>query len=204
MLELGPLVENLTVTAAVALGMLLATWVVSARRNLYRLVDVAWGVGFAAVAATIYLLSVGHGDPVRRALLGGLTIVWGLRLAGHIAWRARGHGEDRRYVTLLWRARGSRAGYALRMVFLLQAAILWFVSLPLQVGSYATNPANAWPIPGAALWVIGSCSRPSVTTSSCDSAPTRTTQAAYSTAACGATPATPTISATPASGGGCG
>lgn len=73
------------------------TFAVALRTGLHRIVDVAWGIGFTAVALVSYVMSAGDGDPGRRLLVTVLTAVWGLRLALHIARRGRGHGEDPRY-----------------------------------------------------------------------------------------------------------
>ena len=45
------------------------------RIGRYNVVDVAWGVGFVAVAAVAATL--GHGDPTRRWLLLALVAIWG-------------------------------------------------------------------------------------------------------------------------------
>lgn len=79
----------------------------------------------------------------------------GLRLALHIARRGRGHGEDPRYEALLARARGNRDLYALRIVYLLQGALVWLVSLPVQAAQYGTRPMSAFAVAGAALWAVG-------------------------------------------------
>jgi steroid 5-alpha reductase family enzyme len=61
----------------------------------HNVVDVAWGLGFAVVA--LVGAPAGTGDPGRRLLAAALTVIWGVRLAAHIAWRSRGRGEDPRY-----------------------------------------------------------------------------------------------------------
>lgn len=122
---------------------MLLTFAVAVRRGLHRIVDIAWGVGFTAVAAVTLGASAGEGDVVRRLLVTSLTAVWGLRLAVHIARRGRGHGEDPRYEAMLAKAPGSRNLYALRMVYLLQGALVWLVSLPVQAAAYVPGPALA-------------------------------------------------------------
>ncbi|MFG2754436.1 DUF1295 domain-containing protein [Streptomyces xanthophaeus] len=146
---------NLAASAGAALAVMLLTFAVARARGLHRLVDVAWGVAFTAVAVVTYVLSAGHGDDTRRLLLTLATSVWGLRLAAHIAWRGRGHGEDPRYEKLLAGARGSRTAHALRSVYLLQAALVWLVSLPVQAGAYAATAAGAAAWAGAAVWATG-------------------------------------------------
>ena len=83
------------------------TFAVALRVGRHAVVDVAWGLGFVAVAATSYLLSAGEGDDTRRLLVLVLTAVWGCRLAWHIWRRSRGHGEDPRYEALLAKAPGN-------------------------------------------------------------------------------------------------
>ncbi|MFI6344775.1 DUF1295 domain-containing protein [Streptomyces sp. NPDC050560] len=151
----GPFAVNLGWAAAGALAVLLATFALALRKGVHRIVDVAWGAAFAVVAAVSWAASTGEGDTGRRALAAVLTAVWGLRLAVHIARRGRGHGEDPRYGELLSRAPGSRAWYALRMVYALQAALVWLVSLPVQAASYAPGPLSAAAWAGAAVWAVG-------------------------------------------------
>ncbi|GAA0290938.1 DUF1295 domain-containing protein [Streptomyces polychromogenes] len=153
----GALGLNLAVTAAVAGAVLLATFAVAVRRRLHRIVDIAWGLAFTAVALATWLLSAGHGDDWRRLLVCAATAVWGLRLAAHIARRSRGHGEDPRYTALLDKARGNRTRYALRTVYLAQAALVWLISLPVQAASYSSVPLNALTFCGIAVWALGLC-----------------------------------------------
>ncbi|WP_190014289.1 DUF1295 domain-containing protein [Streptomyces lucensis] len=147
--------RNLALAAAAALAVMLVTFAVAVRRGVHRVVDVAWGLAFTAVALVTWTASAGEGDPGRRALVTVLTSVWGLRLSWHIARRGRGHGEDPRYDALLAKAPGDRNRYALRMVYLLQGALVWLVSLPVQAAQYVRGgpAAPAWA--GASLWAAG-------------------------------------------------
>ncbi|MGY0021718.1 DUF1295 domain-containing protein [Streptomyces sp. cg35] len=146
---------NVGGSAAAALVVVLAAFAVGLRTGRHRGVDVAWGIGFAAVAATTFGLSAGHGDLVRRILVLLLTAVWGLRLALHIARRSRGHGEDPRYEQMLAKAPGRRDLYALRMVYLLQGALILLVSLPVQIASYARSDLSPLTVVGAVVWAVG-------------------------------------------------
>ncbi|WP_410809710.1 DUF1295 domain-containing protein [Micromonospora sp. 067-2] len=150
-----PLLVNLLGTAGAALAVVLVAFVVGVVTGQHKVVDVAWGAGFAAVAITGLWLSAGHGDPANRWLVTALTVVWGLRLSVHIGLRARGTGEDPRYEEMLARAKGSRNAYAFRMIYLLQGVTLWFVSLPVQVAQYHDGPLTGWAAIGIALWLVG-------------------------------------------------
>ncbi len=142
-------------TAAAVVVVLGATFLVALRLGRHAVVDVAWGLGFVAVAATSYLISTGEGDAARRNLVLALTAVWGVRLAVHIGRRSRGHGEDPRYDALLSRAPGSRTTYALRQIYLTQGVVMWFVSLPLQVAMFQPDGLGVVVWAGVAVWAVG-------------------------------------------------
>ncbi|MCZ4099202.1 DUF1295 domain-containing protein [Streptomyces sp. SID13666] len=151
----GDFATCLAASAGAALAVLLAAFAAGAAKGLHRVVDVAWGTAFAGVAAVSYALSAGHGDEGRRLLVLIATAAWGLRLSVHIGLRGWGHGEDPRYDRLLSRAPGSRNLYALRMVYLLQAVLVWVVSLPVQFAMYVPGALNGFASAGVALWLVG-------------------------------------------------
>jgi steroid 5-alpha reductase family enzyme len=127
--------------------------VAALRQGKHAVVDVAWGLGFVAVALAAFV--VGDGDPARSWLTLGLTAVWGLRLAGHIHRRSRGKGEDPRYDALLARAPGSRTAFAVRRIYLTQGAVMWFVSLPVQVAMVQPEALGVVAWLGVVVWAVG-------------------------------------------------
>ncbi|MGW8728765.1 DUF1295 domain-containing protein [Streptomyces sp. NPDC055808] len=147
--------NNLALTAVTALAVVLVTFAVAVVKGRHRIVDIAWGLGFGAVAVVTYAASAGHGDEARRLLVTSATVIWGVRLAAHIAWRGRGHGEDPRYDRMLSKAPGSRSAYALRMVYLLQGGLIWLVSLPVQAAQYTHGPLVPTAVVGGLLWAAG-------------------------------------------------
>ena len=94
---------NLVVVSVASLAILVVvhgiTFAIGRRIGRYNVVDVAWGLGFVAVAAVAAAL--GTGDLFRRILLLALVSVWGLRLAWHMYVKSAGKGEDPRYRDLL-------------------------------------------------------------------------------------------------------
>lgn len=144
---------SLPVTALVVLALMAITLAVALGLGRHAVVDVSWGLGFVAIAATSFLL--GGGDAGRRLLVLAMTAIWGLRLAAHIARRSRGKGEDPRYDEMLGRAPANRTAYAIRNVYLTQGAVMWFVSLPVQVATFEPAAPGwiAWA--GVALWAVG-------------------------------------------------
>ena len=153
--DLGALVVNLGATLVTALATVLVAFVVGVAGGKHRIIDVFWGLGFAAVGLTGLVLSSGHGGLTRRYLMAVLVMVWGLRLATYIAWRGRGEPEDPRYERMLARATGSRSGYAFRMVYLLQGLSLWFISWPVQVAQFDPDPLSAVSYLGVAVFAVG-------------------------------------------------
>jgi steroid 5-alpha reductase family enzyme len=151
----GPLALSLATSAAVVAVVVLVTFGIGCAAGRHSVLDVAWGLAFGLVALTALTVTAGHGDPVRRGLLTGCTLLWGLRLAGYIAWRNHGRGEDPRYAGLLARARGNRNAYALRRVYLPQAVLIWLISVPVQAGMTARGPAGPVTYLGGAVWLTG-------------------------------------------------
>ncbi len=142
-------------TAAVAIIVLmLGTWLVSLAVRNASIVDVVWGLGFVLVAWVVRWRV--EGNSARQWLLVAMTSIWGLRLAGYLFWRNHGKGEDFRYRAMR-KHYGDRFGLiSLATVFGLQGALMWVVSLPVQLGQVRSSPSVgviAWV--GAALWLVG-------------------------------------------------
>jgi steroid 5-alpha reductase family enzyme len=151
-----PFLTGLALTFGVSLAMFVACWVVSLVVGRYNVVDTLWGLSFAATGVTSYIWSSGHGVPQwRRILVVTLVVVWALRLATYIGVRSRGKGEDPRYDALIGTGGGNRALRALGIVFVLQAAIAWFVSLPVQAAMYIRTGPVALAVVGGIVWAIG-------------------------------------------------
>jgi steroid 5-alpha reductase family enzyme len=151
----GPFLGSLPFTVLAVVVVLGVTFLVALAQHKHAVVDVAWGVGFAAIALASFLTSATDGQGLRRMLLLVLTAAWGLRLAGHIGLRSRGHGEDPRYVELLARAPGNPQLFALQRIYLTQAAAMWFVSLPVQVAAFEPSAPGLLAWVGVAVWVLG-------------------------------------------------
>jgi steroid 5-alpha reductase family enzyme len=86
-----------------------------------------------------------------------MTTIWGLRLAGYLAWRNLGHGEDYRYRAMRKRWGSRFTLISLVTVFAFQGLMMWIVSLPVQLGQADATPEQigvlAWI--GVAVWVVG-------------------------------------------------
>ena len=142
--------------SALAIAVLMiGTWVVSVRLKNASIVDIVWGAGFVLVAWVSYAL--GEGVASRKMLLAWMVTLWGGRLAVYLFIRNHGKGEDPRYVAMRKRRGDKFARQSLWLVFGLQGVLLWIVSLPVQVGSVADQPASLGPVEivGVILYTVG-------------------------------------------------
>ena len=144
------------VTAAIAIVVLmLTTWGISIAISNASIVDIVWGLGFVLVAWVVRL-ATDQGDDARQWLLVAMTTVWGLRLAIHLFIRNHGNGEDFRYRAMR-KHYGTRFGIiSLVTVFALQGALMFIVSLPVQLGQADPTPGvGIIGILGVVVWGIG-------------------------------------------------
>ena len=160
-LALAPFLLNLPLTVLAVLVTMAVTMAVAFRRNDHSIVDIVWGLGFVVIAATSWVASAGHGDPMRRGVVLGLVAAWGLRLGWHIARRNAGH-VDPRYVAIMKRQDGPVVLFVIRRIYGLQGVLMWVVSLPTQLAMYEQAPMGivAWigvavVLAGLAFEIIG-------------------------------------------------
>jgi steroid 5-alpha reductase family enzyme len=136
----------------VALAVVTALFAYADKRKRYDLIDSLWGPGFAIIAVVTVLLA--DGNPARQWLVTLLTAIWGLRLGIHIHSRNMRKDEDPRYVEMYKRAKGNPR---LRMyrVYVIQAVIMWIVSLPVQVALHLDAPLSWIDWLGVVVWLVG-------------------------------------------------
>lgn len=147
---------DVLLTNAGVIGVLMAAlWGLSLVLRDASIVDPFWGLGFTIVAwASAF---VAGGSVADSAPLVALTSVWGLRLAVHLARRNLGKGEDFRYRAMRKRWGDRFPLVSLGTVFMLQGALLWVVSLPVQLGQDpGPSESLSW-LGGAgiAVWAVG-------------------------------------------------
>ncbi len=142
-------------TLATTAGLFSLLWLASLALRDASIVDIFWGVGFVVITGVAAWVS--DGAVARRLLVFVLVALWGLRLARHLFRRNWGHGEDFRYQRM--RAlHGSRFSFvSLYTVFGLQAALMWVVSLPVQLAVIAREPAGLtiFDLFGTLLFAVG-------------------------------------------------
>ena len=144
----------LSTAAMTVAALMVATWLLSLALKNASIVDIAWGLGFVAVAWSVRFAV--DGVTARQNLLVALTSVWGLRLGGYLFIRNHGKGEDFRYRAMRKHWGPKFPIISLLTVFTLQGVLMYVVSLGVQLGQAATSPSLgvlAWV--GVAVWVVG-------------------------------------------------
>lgn len=148
-----PYLLGLNLLAAVVF--MAGVWLLSLPTKNASLADIFWGLGFVLIAWLSFALAGGY--PGRKILLTLLTSLWGLRLFLHIGWRNRGKGEDRRYQA--WREKRGPSFWWVSFftVFLVQAALLWLISLSVQLGQISPAPPRLTYLDflGIMVWLVG-------------------------------------------------
>ncbi|MGA1648784.1 MAG: DUF1295 domain-containing protein [Ilumatobacteraceae bacterium] len=141
--------------SAVAIAVLMvSTWLLSVIVKNASIVDIVWGLGFVVVAWVSRL--VGDGDDARQWLLTVMTSGWGLRLGAYLFWRNTGHGEDYRYRAMRKHWGPRFPVISLVTVFGLQGALMWIVSLGVQLGQDDASPSvGAIAYIGIAVYLVG-------------------------------------------------
>lgn len=146
--------HHLLLTNFVAVAIIVAgLWLLSLALRNASIVDIFWGCGFVLVAWTS--LACSGRVEVRPLVMTLLVTVWGLRLAGYLAWRNVGKPEDYRYVAMREKHRNRFAIVSLFTVFGLQGLLMWIISLPIQVGISQADSWQLWRYLGVLLWLTG-------------------------------------------------
>ena len=143
--------------AALGLGagalLALVVWVASVRKRDVSIVDSAWA--FLVLLPALVVAGVLPQTGPRAAVVVGLAAAWALRLSGYIAWRHRGHPEDRRYQAIRRRNEPHFEWKSLYLVFGLQALLGSIVAAPLMAAIASRAQWNVLDALGLALAVFG-------------------------------------------------
>ena len=136
------------------LALMSALWAVSVVRRDVSIVDIWWSLAILT-AVCVYAAEADRLTPHRIVVLAAVGL-WAIRLAAYLAWRGWGAAEDKRYRAM--RVRRPRFRWtSLFVVFWLQAALAWVVSLPVLAAMQIENPAGAGLLDavGAVLFAAG-------------------------------------------------
>lgn len=134
---------------------MLIFWLVYLVRGNVSIVDIAWGIGFVAVALVDFML--GEGYIWRKVLVVTVVSIWALRLVDHLATRFLPEKDDPRYQLLLrnWPYPNYPAFQVLTL-FLLQGCLITILSLPFALMSQDVIPFfSTYEVFGLLLWMVG-------------------------------------------------
>ena len=142
----------LLVNLGLLAGFMSLAFLVAKSRNRFDTVDTCWGLGFILAAWSVELQ-----QPSKRSLLVAVLVsVWGFRLASHIYRRSQKKGDDPRYQEIVSKWQGNIWPRAYVSIFLVQAALIWIVSLPIVMISNYEISGLRWLIwLGALGWLAG-------------------------------------------------
>ena len=115
------------------------------------IVDVAWGLGVGLLSLGFALAS--DGNPLRRACVALLSLLWAGRLSSYIFYRLLTLPEDGRYQAIKG-AWGDRAQSRLFAFFQMQGIAALLFSLPMWLAVQSKAPFGSWDIAGIAIWTI--------------------------------------------------
>ncbi len=138
--------------AAVGARMLLL-WLIHLKTGNAAVVDAGWAGGLALLG--ILYAVWGGGYEVRRSIIGGMAVIWGMRLAIHLlASRIIGHPEEGRYQEL---RRQWKTNIPLKFLLFyeFQALLCVVLAVPFLLASRNSQPAISgveWA--AVALWAI--------------------------------------------------
>lgn len=118
------------------------------------IVDIAWGIGFILVAILTFILQTVFVN--RHVLITALILIWGTRLAAHIAIRNRGRGEDFRYSQ--WRKDWGK-WFLIRsffQIYMLQGFLLLITAYPVMLINHSRETGIVFlDILGLIIWLVG-------------------------------------------------
>ncbi len=129
------------------------TWVLGTLKRNVSIVDSIWSL-FFLLAAGVFAW---HAEAVtlRALVVLGLVAVWATRLSVYITVRNWGHGEDYRYQQIRANNEPNFVIKSLLIVFGLQAALAWVISVPLLVAVSSDAPVGLLDALALMLWLVG-------------------------------------------------
>lgn len=147
--------DIILINLATVVVMMIIGWIISLAYRNVTVVDSLWGLGFVLIVWVTFVLSDGYRP--RAGLIAALVTIWGLRLSLYLTKRNWGKGEDPRYGE--WRRQSGDRFWIVSLfkVFLLQAVVMWCISLVLQYGQMSPVPGHLTVLDavGVIVWMTG-------------------------------------------------
>ncbi|MEI6237345.1 MAG: DUF1295 domain-containing protein [Candidatus Saccharibacteria bacterium] len=141
------------VASLVGLFAYMSLWYIFAiKNNDLSLVDIAYGMGFVAIALSMLIFT--HPEPIR-LVMALLVTVWGIRLTYMIARRKIDKPEDWRYSDMRakWGKKYKQKAYI--NIFVTQGLVILIISAPVLVLANYYTPIGILQAVGLTVWLIG-------------------------------------------------
>lgn len=145
------MILNLTL---LTFGLFTSLFFVAVLKKDNSIVDIAWGLSFIIISSFAFFQSENY--HLRAITLLLLVILWGLRLAIHIAIRNHGKPEDFRYQN--WRKQWGKTFYlrSYLQIFLLQGFLMLIIASPVYTTFAATpKPLTILDFLGLTVFLLG-------------------------------------------------
>lgn len=142
-----------TNSGAALLAIALVFWFFSLVRNDVSIVDVLWSLMFL-ISALVYWATVDSTGP-RTSLILAMVGFWAIRLSAYIGWRNHGQPEDYRYQEIRANNDPGFRFKSIYIVFGLQAALAWVISMPLLVAISGQTALGWVDLFGVLIWLTG-------------------------------------------------
>lgn len=128
--------------AALVAALMFALWLIHLRTGNAAIVDAGWAGGLAMLG--VLYAALGEGYEPRRVLIGGMTAIWGIRLAVFLlATRIIGHPEEGRYQELR-RKWVTNLPQKFLAFFQFQALTCVLLAIPFQLAAMNRAPGITW------------------------------------------------------------
>ncbi|MBI1329342.1 MAG: DUF1295 domain-containing protein [Alphaproteobacteria bacterium] len=130
----------LILTFVTILASTVALWPLSLLLRDCSIIDIFWSFGFLIIA--LVAMQAAQADGARTLMVVGLVALWAFRLGVHIFLRWRKKGEDYRYAAMRAKHGARWWWWSFFQVFMLQALLLWTISLPVQAAILAPDSTH--------------------------------------------------------------
>lgn len=147
-------IELAAENAALVLALMTVLWMVSVRLHDVSIVDPWWSIAFLLITVhTAFRTGLSSAKVALLLAVGS----WALRLWLHLLLRSRGKPEDPRYAAFRRRFGPQRYWwFSFFQVFLLQGALAWLISSPLQLAASAPpRSIGLIELIGLAIFAVG-------------------------------------------------
>ncbi len=145
-LDWAQLITLLTTSLIVVLALFSLIYGFARLINNAGIVDVLWGFGFTAIAVINWQMA--DGLMLRKTLMAVMVTLASLRLGYYLLQRfLKEHPEeDARYSNIreIWQDEGKPAELLMYGLFLIQAVLMWLISIPFAVAMINPAPEVIW------------------------------------------------------------